>query len=130
MELKNDISIRGTLKSVDQYLNIKLDDIQVVEEVRWPHLVGRIRVHVGRRGLGSRVKDELEWDGGVGRSTLHMISRETQLICYASSLVFRQECVHPRERGEIRASTWCGGRYGVAGGRHTERYVSLGQGPA
>ncbi|KAI1252877.1 U6 snRNA-associated Sm-like protein LSm2 [Eutypa lata] len=38
VELKNDIQIRGTLKSVDQYLNIKLDDIQVVEEIKYPHL--------------------------------------------------------------------------------------------
>ena len=40
VELKNDIQIRGTLKSVDQYLNIKLDDIQVLEESKYPHLVG------------------------------------------------------------------------------------------
>lgn len=39
VELKNDISIRGTLKSVDQFLNIKLDDIQVLEEIKYPHLV-------------------------------------------------------------------------------------------
>ena len=39
VELKNDISIRGVLKSVDQFLNIKLDDIQVVEELKYPHLV-------------------------------------------------------------------------------------------
>jgi U6 snRNA-associated Sm-like protein LSm2 len=39
VELKNDIQIRGTLKSVDQYLNIKLDDISVVEEIKYPHLV-------------------------------------------------------------------------------------------
>lgn len=38
VELKNDISIRGTLKSVDQYLNIKLDDITVVDELKYPHL--------------------------------------------------------------------------------------------
>lgn len=42
VELKNDISIRGTLKSVDQYLNIKLDDIQVVEELKYPHLVSKM----------------------------------------------------------------------------------------
>ena len=42
VELKNDIQIRGTLKSVDQYLNIKLDDIQVMEELKYPHLVGNI----------------------------------------------------------------------------------------
>lgn len=28
----------GTLKSVDQYLNIKLDDISVHEELKYPHL--------------------------------------------------------------------------------------------
>jgi small nuclear ribonucleoprotein (snRNP)-like protein len=39
VELKNDIQLRGTLKSVDQYLNIKLDDISVVEELKYPHLV-------------------------------------------------------------------------------------------
>ncbi|KXT02548.1 hypothetical protein AC578_10663 [Pseudocercospora eumusae] len=38
VELKNDISLRGTLKSVDQYLNIKLDDISVVDEMSYPHL--------------------------------------------------------------------------------------------
>ncbi|RMD39564.1 hypothetical protein DV735_g5564, partial [Chaetothyriales sp. CBS 134920] len=38
VELKNDISIRGTLKSVDQYLNIKLDDIAVLDELKYPHL--------------------------------------------------------------------------------------------
>ncbi|MCJ1315528.1 U6 snRNA-associated Sm-like protein LSm2 [Xylographa vitiligo] len=38
VELKNDIAIRGTLKSVDQFLNIKLDDIQVLEELKYPHL--------------------------------------------------------------------------------------------
>lgn len=39
VELKNDISIRGTLKSVDQYLNIKLDDISILDELKYPHLV-------------------------------------------------------------------------------------------
>ncbi|KAK9477394.1 hypothetical protein V1514DRAFT_123826 [Lipomyces japonicus] len=38
VELKNDMSIRGTLKSVDQFLNIKLDNISVVEELKYPHL--------------------------------------------------------------------------------------------
>lgn len=42
VELKNDIQLRGTLKSVDQYLNIKLDDIQVVDELKYPHLVSTV----------------------------------------------------------------------------------------
>ncbi|KAK7205873.1 hypothetical protein BZA70DRAFT_277289 [Myxozyma melibiosi] len=38
VELKNDMSVRGTLKSVDQFLNIKLDDISVLDEIKYPHL--------------------------------------------------------------------------------------------
>jgi small nuclear ribonucleoprotein (snRNP)-like protein len=49
VELKNDIQIRGTLKSVDQYLNIKLDDISVVEEIKYPHLVGKVVCGAGSR---------------------------------------------------------------------------------
>ena len=39
VELKNDLAIKGILKSVDQFLNIKLDDITVLEENKYPHLV-------------------------------------------------------------------------------------------
>lgn len=38
VELKNDIKIRGILKSVDQYLNLKLDEIEVVNLSQYPHL--------------------------------------------------------------------------------------------
>jgi U6 snRNA-associated Sm-like protein LSm2 len=54
VELKNDIQIRGTLKSVDQYLNIKLDDIQVVEELKYPHLVS-VGVWRDRAGLKAQL---------------------------------------------------------------------------
>ncbi|GAA5859540.1 hypothetical protein JCM8547_006869 [Rhodosporidiobolus lusitaniae] len=39
VELKNDMAIRGVLKSVDQFLNIKLDNIRVLDEERYPHMV-------------------------------------------------------------------------------------------
>lgn len=39
MELKNDLSITGTLHSVDQYMNIKLDNVKVVNEDKFPHMV-------------------------------------------------------------------------------------------
>ncbi len=39
IELKNDLQISGKLESIDQFLNIKLADIQVVDEERYPHLV-------------------------------------------------------------------------------------------
>jgi U6 snRNA-associated Sm-like protein LSm2 len=38
VELKNDLAIVGTLDSVDQYLNIKLENTRVVDEQRFPHL--------------------------------------------------------------------------------------------
>ena len=39
IELKNDLAIRGTLHSVDQYLNIKLHDVRVEDEEKYPHMV-------------------------------------------------------------------------------------------
>lgn len=38
VELKNDIEIKGVLKSVDQYLNLKLDNITTVNDDQYPHL--------------------------------------------------------------------------------------------
>ncbi|ORX62318.1 U6 snRNA-associated Sm-like protein LSm2 [Hesseltinella vesiculosa] len=39
VELKNDLAVTGVLKSVDQYLNIKLDDITVIDQDRYPHMI-------------------------------------------------------------------------------------------
>ncbi|KAF8929562.1 U6 snRNA-associated Sm-like protein LSm2 [Podila verticillata] len=39
VELKNDLAITGVLVSVDQFLNIKLDNIKVVDEGRYPHML-------------------------------------------------------------------------------------------
>merc|ERR1711962_560200 len=39
VELKNDLSIHGTLHSVDQYLNIKLTDISVTDPEKYPHML-------------------------------------------------------------------------------------------
>lgn len=44
VELKNDLQIRGTLVSVDQFLNIKLDDVSVVDEQKYPHMVAKERI--------------------------------------------------------------------------------------
>lgn len=38
VELKNDVSIRGRLVAVDQFLNIKLEDISVLEPAKYPHI--------------------------------------------------------------------------------------------
>ena len=39
VELKNDLAVTGTLHSVDQYLNIKLENVTVVDQARFPQLV-------------------------------------------------------------------------------------------
>jgi small nuclear ribonucleoprotein (snRNP)-like protein len=39
IELKNDLTIEGTLYSVDQFLNLKLKDIKVRDEEKYPHMV-------------------------------------------------------------------------------------------
>ncbi|GAA5999883.1 hypothetical protein JCM5350_006877 [Sporobolomyces pararoseus] len=38
IELKNDLRVQGVLVSVDQFLNIKLDNISVLEEDKYPHM--------------------------------------------------------------------------------------------
>lgn len=39
VELKNDLSIVGILKSVDQFLNIKIEVLRVLDEERHPHMM-------------------------------------------------------------------------------------------
>jgi U6 snRNA-associated Sm-like protein LSm2 len=39
IELKNDLSIKGTLDSVDQYLNLKLTNVEVVDKQKYPQLL-------------------------------------------------------------------------------------------
>jgi small nuclear ribonucleoprotein (snRNP)-like protein len=46
VELKNDVVLTGTLHSVDQYLNIKLIHVQVVQPERYPQLVALKSVFV------------------------------------------------------------------------------------
>ena len=39
VELKNNVVLTGKLHSVDQYLNIKLTDVQIVDKNRYPQLL-------------------------------------------------------------------------------------------
>ena len=38
VELKNDVKIQGELEAVDQFLNIKLRNVKVLDEKNHPHL--------------------------------------------------------------------------------------------
>lgn len=46
VELKNDLQLRGTLSSVDQYLNLKLADARVVDAAAFPQLTAVSTVFV------------------------------------------------------------------------------------
>lgn len=37
-QLKNDLQIKGILKSVDQFMNIKLENVTTLEDDKFPHL--------------------------------------------------------------------------------------------
>ncbi|KAI3389169.1 hypothetical protein SNEBB_009725 [Seison nebaliae] len=37
VELKNDMALAGKLHSLDQYMNIKLSEIQLIDPERFPH---------------------------------------------------------------------------------------------
>lgn len=39
IELKNGLALKGNLHSVDQYLNVKLTNMTVVDPQKYPHLV-------------------------------------------------------------------------------------------
>ena len=49
LELKNSLQIRGTLSSVDQYLNLKLENVEVVDKESFPQLVRIERVVLALR---------------------------------------------------------------------------------
>jgi U6 snRNA-associated Sm-like protein LSm2 len=38
VEMKNDVQLTGILESVDQFLNVKLANVKVKEEAKYPHL--------------------------------------------------------------------------------------------
>lgn len=112
VELKNDISIKGVLKSVDQFLNIKLDDIQVVEELKYPHLVSPTPFsHCGRAA------NEEE----TFRIQSEIIEQSANLLLL--HLVVSQKRLYKRQRGPICAPAWGGGRCGAVGGCYEERYA-------
>lgn len=58
MELKNDLAITGVLHSVDQYLNIKLNNTRVVNEIKYPHMVSEPN---GPRAGGTEIACACPW---------------------------------------------------------------------
>ena len=81
------------LKSVDQYLNIKLDNAEAVDMDRWPHLVRQ------------NATFKILCDGGLGLMNLAVLDKRH---------------VHPRQRGALRAPAVGRRRHSVARGRDAE----------
>jgi len=88
VELKNDLSIAGTLHSVDQYLNMKLMDIRVIDLERHPHMLSVKNCFI--RGSVVRYV-QLPDDGSV----------DTQLLQEAT----RKEILQARQQLQQQAAT-------------------------
>ena len=90
VELKNDVVVTGTLVSVDQYLNVKLTNVNVVDTERYPQLV-RFCVCV------SQLRGVLLFPS---RCTLCSLVSRASL----SSAGGDEERVHPRVRREVHSN--------------------------
>ncbi|QCD88604.1 U6 snRNA-associated Sm-like protein LSm2 [Vigna unguiculata] len=69
VELKNDLAIRGTLHSVDQYLNIKLENTRVVDQDKYPHMVSDVDIGVLNFELRPGLSPFLYFDHNNSSST-------------------------------------------------------------
>lgn len=63
MELKNDLCITGTLHSVDQYMNIKINNIRLSNPEKYPHMASVVNCFV----RGSVVRYVVVRGVGTGR---------------------------------------------------------------
>jgi len=61
LELKNSLQLKGKLVSVDQYLNLKLDEVEVVDRENYPQLV-RLLLRVYPIATNNLARDA----GGMG----------------------------------------------------------------
>ena len=95
VELKNDLEIQGTLHSVDQYLNFRLNNVHVVNEERFPHMVRRHRA----------IQDNTILDPNTR----------------AMFAALGEELFHPRLCRAVCPHSVEGGRRGAAPGRDTTR---------
>ncbi|SMR45017.1 unnamed protein product [Zymoseptoria tritici ST99CH_3D1] len=118
VELKNDISIRGTLKSVDQFLNIKLDNISVVDEVKFPHLVS-LAVFLEKKKWNKAKEEghELAREEYFGK-------RVYRVLTCGNDAELGQECVYSGKCGEICALACGSSGYTFVGGCDEERGIT------
>ena len=99
VELKNDLAIAGTLHSVDQYLNIKLNNIRVINEQRYPHMVGDSQATRSYHAT-------LEYDCGLFPSSFTLpffFSKLVSDISFAAEI--SEELLHQRISGALPPAT-------------------------
>ncbi|TEB38372.1 Sm-like ribonucleo protein, partial [Coprinellus micaceus] len=94
VELKNDLSITGVLKSVDQFLNIRLDNITVSDAERHPHMMAVkncfIRGSVVRyvqlpaEHVDTQLLEDATRRGLSISSFLHLATCHTSYSCFGS----------------------------------------------
>ncbi|KAK9840438.1 hypothetical protein WJX74_009947 [Apatococcus lobatus] len=81
VELKNDLAITGTMHSVDQYLNIKLNNTRVVNEQKYPHMMSVRNCFI----RGSVVRYVQLPPGSVDTEILHDATRRKQVLGWVAA---------------------------------------------
>uniref|UniRef100_A0A4X2L9P0 EH domain binding protein 1 n=1 Tax=Vombatus ursinus TaxID=29139 RepID=A0A4X2L9P0_VOMUR len=71
VELKNDLSICGTLHSVDEYLNIKLTDISVTDPEKYLHMLSVKNCFITTAHLATT---ECSLEGGYAAETVVIVT--------------------------------------------------------
>ncbi|KAL6952362.1 hypothetical protein U1Q18_043820 [Sarracenia purpurea var. burkii] len=98
VELKNDLAIRGTLHSVDQYLNIKLENTRVVDQDKWRNSSGEVGAEAQSPARGfsfstAQTEADIRWHVAVtvspnGRSCRRLSRRRCRGILAAEQIWF------------------------------------------
>lgn len=122
-----DLAIRGTLHSVDQYLNIKLLDVTVVEPDKFPHMVrerrGRrpptgVSARETRLASGCRLAHSSRSSGATRHS--HGLTPPLSRAPATPRAAIGEALLCPRLGHQIRAAAQGGCRRRAAAGRDSE----------
>lgn len=137
--LPTDLAVRGTLHSVDQYLNVKLFAVSVEDVSNFPHMVraaqtcmqkttiaqraalttrrlaraSRTRVHCARvKMMRDHAGIGKLWPSRTARALMHVLARSV-LTPTRASPALRDELLYPRLGDQIRAAAGFGGGHRV-----------------
>jgi hypothetical protein len=146
VELKNDVSMTGTLVSVDQYLNIKIANAQVVNSEKHPQLVSNHDLTTIYHHLLPCIIYIMHACVFTAKNSVCLLLYCITFYSFTSVYVFLftlhctalhccnamlcmtgadKELLHPRLCGALRADPGCRGGHGAAARRRQKRKLQI-----